>query len=461
MFPAEVYMSRREDLIQRIESGLILLLGNEESPMNFRDNAYPFRQDSTFLYFFGLASPGFTGIIDCDSGESWLFSDDLTIDDYIWMGYQSSVAEMALACGVRKTGSSDDTALFLARAAAGSREIHFLPPYRDTNRLKLSQWLNISFSEVANRVSEKLIYAVADKRNHKEPREIEEINRAVNMSVDMHVAAMKCCRPGVSEAFVAAEAEHAIHLQGGRPSFHTIATIHGEILHNHFYDNTLKKGDLFLLDAGAETQLGYAGDLSSTVPVGGRFSPVQSEIYSLTLKSHELAVSLLKPGVTFLDIYYESARVIVEGLKGMGLMKGSTNDALEQGAHALFFPCGLGHLMGLDVHDMEDLGEEIVGYGGAKKSTQFGVKSLRLGRKLEPGFVLTIEPGIYFIPQLIDLWKGENRHREFIDYNTLEKFRSFGGIRNEENFLITPDGYQLLGKAKPKSIEEVETITAT
>jgi Xaa-Pro aminopeptidase len=195
MFPAEVYMSRREDLIQRIESGLILLLGNEESPMNFRDNAYPFRQDSTFLYFFGLASPGFTGIIDCDSGESWLFSDDLTIDDYIWMGYQSSVAEMALACGVRKTGSSDDTALFLARAAAGSREIHFLPPYRDTNRLKLSQWLNISFSEVANRVSEKLIYAVADKRNHKEPREIEEINRAVNMSVDMHVAAMKCCRP--------------------------------------------------------------------------------------------------------------------------------------------------------------------------------------------------------------------------------------------------------------------------
>jgi Xaa-Pro aminopeptidase len=267
---------------------------------------------------------------------------------------------------------------------------------------------------------------------------------------------MRMAKPGITEAQIAAAVHEVALAAGGQIAFPIIATINGQTLHNHYHGNILKDGDLFLLDAGAETAMGYAGDLSSTTPVSGKFTSRQIDIYSICLDSHNSSIQMLKPGVPFKDVYYESARVIARGLKDLGLMKGNIEDALVNGAHALFFPCGLGHMMGLDVHDMEDLGEVYVGYSGEAKSTQFGLKSLRLGRKLEPGFVLTIEPGIYFIPELIDQWKAKGHNAEFINFDKVEEYRTFGGLRNEEDFLITNDGCQLLGKKKPKSIQDVE-----
>ncbi len=272
----------------------------------------------------------------------------------------------------------------------------------------------------------------------------------------MHTLAIRLAKHGVSEAQIAAAVQEVAVAAGGQTSFPIIATINGQTLHNHYHGNILTNGDMFLLDAGAETAMGYSGDLSSTIPVSGKFTSKQTDIYNLCLYSHNKSIEMLKPGVLFKDVYFESARVIIDGLKDLGLMKGNTEDAIDNGAHALFFPCGLGHMMGLDVHDMEDLGEIYVGYDGKPKSAQFGLKSLRLGRKLEPGFVLTIEPGIYFIPELIDQWKSINHNSEFINFNRLEDYKSFGGLRNEENFLITETGYRLLGKPKPKTIKEVE-----
>jgi Xaa-Pro aminopeptidase len=272
----------------------------------------------------------------------------------------------------------------------------------------------------------------------------------------MHTLAMRMAKPGISEAKIAAAVYELALAEGCQIAFPIIATINGQTLHNHYHGNTLKDGDMFLLDAGAETSMGYAGDLSSTVPVNGNFSSRQKDIYTICLESHNKAISMLEPGKAFKDVYFESARVIVNGLKNLGLMKGNVDDALANGAHALFFPCGLGHMMGLDVHDMEDLGEVHVGYDGEAKSTQFGLKSLRLGRKLEPGFVFTIEPGIYFIPELIDQWKTKNHNAEFINFDKVEGYKTFGGLRNEEDFLVTETGCELLGKPKPKSIEDVE-----
>jgi Xaa-Pro aminopeptidase len=297
---------------------------------------------------------------------------------------------------------------------------------------------------------------VIAQREMKSDEEILEIEKAVNTTVDMHLAAMQMARPGILESEIAAKAEEIATKNGGNISFPIIATIHGETLHNHYHGNKLKEGDMFLLDCGAETAMGYAGDLSSTMPVSASFTERQKEIYTITLKSHNTSIEMLKPGTPFIDVHYEACRVIVNGLKDLDLMKGDTEEAIQLGAHAMFFPCGTGHQMGLDVHDMEDLGEEYVGYDGKPKSEQFGLKSLRLAKPLTRGIVLTIEPGIYFIPSLIDMWKAEKRFTDFINYDKLETYKNFGGIRNEENFVITADGYRLIGKNKPKSIEDVE-----
>lgn len=305
--------------------------------------------------------------------------------------------------------------------------------------------------------SKELIYAVINQRNYKSEGEISEITKAVNISVDMHTLAMRMAKPGVSEAQITAAVHEVVMAEGGNTSFPVIATINGQTLHNHFHGNILKNEDLFLIDAGAEIETGYCGDLSSTIPVSGKFTSKQRDIYNICLESHNSAINMLKPGVSFKDVHLNSASVLVEGLKDLGIMKGNVQDAVKNGAHALFFPCGLGHMMGLDVHDMEYLGEMYVGYNGVPKSKQFGLKSLRLERELEPGFVLTIEPGIYFIPELIDTWKATNHNSDYIDFNKLDEYRTFGGLRNEENFLITETGYQLIGKKKPKSIEDVET----
>jgi len=453
----QVYIKRRKILLESVGSGLIILLGNDESPMNFDDNIYPFRQDSTFLYYFGINRPGLVGLLDCDTGMVGVFGNDYTLADIVWMGPQPSISALSAEAGVQNTGSLRQLEFILRNVLPPSdRKVHYLPPYRASNKIKLYKWLFISPISNRNSGCIKLTKAVINQRNYKSVEEIAQIRKAIDLSVDMHTLAMRMAKPGVTEAQIAAAVQQLPAAQGARVAFPVIATTQGQVLHNHHYHNTLKNGDLLLLDAGAELASGYCGDLSSTIPVSGKFTSQQADIYNICLASHNAAVELLKPGISFRDIHFEAARVIINGLKDLGIMKGDTEEAIASGAHALFFPCGLGHLMGLDVHDMEDLGEGYVGYDGVPKSAQFGLRSLRLGRKLEPGFVLTIEPGIYFIPELIDQWKADKRLDTFINYSKVESYRDFGGLRNEEDFLITPTGKELLGKPKPKTISEVE-----
>jgi len=458
MFPTATYEFRRKVLASRFNSGLLIFLGNNESPMNYADNCYPFRQDSTFLYYFGLDQPGLAAVMDLDEGSTKIFGDELTIDDIVWMGDLPTIADRARRAGVGETRPSADFAQIVGNAVRAGRAVRFLPPYRADNAQLLSTTLDLEPDEIPGRASLEFITAVAAQRNIKSDEEIVEIERAVTISVEMHIAGMRMARPGMREADIAAEVERVANAAGGGISFPVIATIRGETLHNHFHGNTLTDGDLFLLDAGAQTTTGYAGDLSSTFPVSPTFSARQRTIYEIQLASHRAAVDLLAPGVANREVHFAACRVIAEGMKDLGLMKGNTEDALAAGAHAMFFPCGVGHLMGLDVHDMEDLGEVHVGWAGEPKSTQFGLKSLRLGRELEPGFVITIEPGIYFIPQLMDLWRFRGHCAEFLDFDRLDQWRDFGGLRNEEDFLITTGGARRLGPPKPVAIAEIEAL---
>jgi Xaa-Pro aminopeptidase len=460
MFSKEIYLERRADLQTRLESGLLLFFGNGESPMNYADNCYPFRQDSSFLYYFGLDQPDLAAVIDLDEGRTVIFGDELTIDHIVWMGDLPTIADRAQMIGVTETQPRSALAETVSAAAAAGRPVHFLPPYRADAAQELSELFGGSPREIGTAASLELIRAIVDQRSVKSDREIVELDKAAETSVDMHIAAIRMARPGMLESEIAAEVERVAVAAGGRISFPVIATIHGETLHNHFHGNRLSDGDLFLLDAGAETAMGYAGDLSSTFPVSPKFSARQRTIYEIQLAAYDAAVAMLAPGVANRDVHFAAARVIAEGMKDLGLMKGDIDDALEAGAHAMFFPCGVGHMMGLDVHDMENLGEVYVGYGGEAKSTQFGLKSLRLARELQPGFVITVEPGIYFVPQLMDLWRSQNHNAEFLDFDALDQWREFGGIRNEEDYLITADGARRLGKAKPLSIDEIEALRA-
>ncbi|MBN2430917.1 MAG: aminopeptidase P family protein [Acidobacteria bacterium] len=456
MFNAQTYTERRNVLRTRLDSGIALFPGNDESPMNYADNPYPFRQDSSFLYYFGLRTAGLAGVVDVDEGRDYIFGNDLSVEDFVWMGPQPPLREQAKQAGIRHTGSMADLAEFLQAAVKNGRKVHFLPPYRPGNTLKLYHWLVIEPMDAPAAASVELIRAVVAQREIKTEEELREIEKAVDTTVDMHVAAMRMARPGILESDIAARVHEIALRAGGTISFPVIATVHGETLHNHYHGNRLTAGDLFLLDCGAETAMGYAGDLSSTMPVSPSFTARQKEIYAITLAAHDAAIKLLAPGRPFKEIHLAACRIIVDGLKDLNLMKGDTDAAVQAGAHAMFFPCGLGHQMGLDVHDMEDLGEVYVGYDGQPKSTQFGLKSLRMAKPLAPGIVMTIEPGIYFIPALMDMWRAEGRFTDFIHHDILETYKDFGGIRNEENFVITADGCRRLGKPKPKTIEEVE-----
>ncbi|MCK5905991.1 MAG: aminopeptidase P N-terminal domain-containing protein, partial [Flavobacteriales bacterium] len=402
MFSKETYIKRRQQLINDVDKGLLLFIGNSESSMNFLHNTYKHRQDSSFLYFFGLDRHDLSATIDAETGEVIVYGDDYSIDDIVWTGTQTSIAHKANSCGVDKSGTVDELISALNLAQKKGRKIHFLPVYRGESKIKIFEYLGIEPSKTGQESSVEFIKAIVKQRNYKSQEEISEIIKACDTTVDMHLAAMRFAKPGTTEAQVVAEVEKVALAENGYISFATIATINGQTLHNHFHGNTIKEGQMFLLDAGAETSMGYAGDMSSTFPVGKSFTSEQRDIYQVALNSHEKAISMLKPGISFKEVYFESAREIMRGMKDLGFVKGNKDEAVEAGAHGIFFPCGLGHMMGLDVHDMEDLGEEYVGYDNEKKSTQFGLKSLRLGRKLEPGFVLTIEPGIYFIPELID-----------------------------------------------------------
>lgn len=456
MFDKEIYIRRREALRNATGSGLVLLFGNDECGVNYEDNTYPFRQDSTFLYFFGQPYAGLNAIIDIDNGREIIFGDELTIDHIVWMGNQPTIHEKAALAGISDTRPSADLKKYLDKAVASGQKIHYLPPYRDTHRLRLLELLGIRPGY--EKPSVDLIKAVVDLRNHKQPEEIEEIEKACRVTADMHIEATHAVRVGMHEYEVSAALEAVAQANGCALSFPTIATVHGETLHNHYHGNIIKEGDMLLVDAGAETPEGYAGDMSSTICAGRRFTERQKLIYDIQVASHLAAVADLRPGKPFVEIYEHAAEVICDGLRGLGIMKGDPHEAVKAGAHAMFFPCGLGHMMGLDVHDMENLGEVWVGYGGNPKSTQFGRKSLRLARPLEEGFVLTIEPGVYFIPELIDYWGAEKRFEDFINYAELNKWRDFGGIRNEEDYLITADGARRLGKKIPLTTEEVEAM---
>ena len=458
MFKAETYVNRRKKLTEKLGSGLVLLLGNEESSMNYSDNTFPFRQDSSFLYFFGINFPGLAAIIDIDNQKEIIFGDDYTIDNIVWMGAQPTIADRVIKTGVSMVLPADKLGSVISAAVDSKREVHFLPPYRPENKIRLAELLPFIIEELSLKASLPLIKAVVGLREIKSDEEIVELNKAVDLSVDMHVAAMKFARPGMLESEVAAKVHEVAHAANGDISFPIIATINGQTLHNHYHGNVIKSGDLFLLDAGASTEMMYAGDLSSTFPVDSQFSTKQKEIYQASLNAHEAAISSIAPGVEFKEVHFAACRSIYNSMKEMGFAKGDTEEALAEGAHALFFPCGTGHMMGLDVHDMEDLGEVWVGYDGIPKSTQFGLKSLRLAKTLQPGHVFTIEPGIYFIPELIDLWRSQKKFSQFINWDKVNEYRNFGGVRNEEDFVVTKTGFKRLGKGKPKTLTEVEIM---
>ncbi|RMG69221.1 MAG: aminopeptidase P family protein [Bacteroidetes bacterium] len=457
MFAPETYRDRRHALAQQIGQGLILLPGHDESPMNFADNGYPFRQDSTFLYYFGIDRPGLTGLIDAESGESFLFGEDYSLDWIVWMGPQTQLAEYSRASGGLTVKDPGDLSAMLG----SDRPVHYLPPYRAEVRLQMAAWLGKNPAEVTEGASEALIQAIVTQRSLKSDEEVAAIEAAVRITGEMHLTAMRTARPGMTEAEVMAKVYQAALAHGQHPSFPIILSVRGEVLHNHHYGNTLSEGDLLLCDAGAQSPGYYAGDMTRTFPVSDRFSTRQKEIYQIVLDALQAGVQTLRPGLPYRESHLKSALTIAQGLKALGLMKGDVEEAVAAGAHALFFPHGLGHMMGLDVHDMENLGEDYVGYTDAiTRSSQFGLRSLRLGRELAPGFVLTVEPGIYFIPPLIDRWRADGTCADFLNFDRIETYKDFGGIRIEDDYLITRVGARLLGDPIPKSVAEVEDIRA-
>lgn len=460
MFPTAIYMERRARLSEtmiRAGGGVLLFPGNDDSPMNYSANAYPFRQDSSFLYFFGLDAPGLAAMIDLDAGREIIFGADPTVDKIVWTGPQSSLRERCEQVGIQETKTPDALGEFLRDVLGQGRPVHFLPPYRSEQRERLAQWLGLQTGLVDARASIALIRAVVAQREHKSPEELEQIELAIAVTQEMQALAMHRARPGAIEYEIAGAMEGLAYARGMRLAFPTIFSVRGETLHNLVQNRLLRAGDLAVNDCGAESPLQYAGDMTRTLPIGGKFSTRQREIYAIVLEAQRRAIEALRPGVEFREIHRLAAVSLVEGLREIGIMKGSAEEAVAAGAHTLFFPCGVGHMMGLDVHDMDSLGEDYVGYGGGiTRNSSFGWKWLRLARAVKPGFVVTIEPGIYFIPTLIDRWRAEHQCAEFICFDRLEEYRDFGGIRIEDDVLITPEGHRLLGQPFPKTPEEVE-----
>ena len=458
MFAKETYIERRRVLKQSVGSGLLLFLGNTEVGRNYLDNIYHFRQDSTFLYYFASDYAGLAAIIDIDEDKEIIFGNELTIDDIVWTGVQPTIKEKCERVGITTTMPMAQLATYLKNAQSKGQTIHFLPPYRGDQQVWLQELLGIAPAAQSAAASMKFIRAVINQRNYKSAEEIEQIEEAIGVSVDMHCAAMRAVRPGMTEAQIvsivhAEAAKHNFDL-----SFPIIATVNGQTLHNHAYGTEpLKDGQMFLLDTGCENAMHYAGDLTTTMPVGKKFTEQQRTVCNILRTAHLAAVNALRPGIEFRDVHNIVLTEIAKGMTDLGLMKGNPEEAARAGAACMFLPHGLGHMMGLDVHDMENLGEVNVGYEeGRTKSTQFGFKSLRLAKALEPGFVFTVEPGIYFIPDLIDKWRAEKQFTDFICYDKLDAWRNFGGIRNEEDWLVYEGGARRLGKYKPMSPEEIE-----
>lgn len=461
MFSKEIYQRRRDALRSKFNSGLILFPGNTEVPMNYRANTYRFRPDSSFLYFFGLDQPDLFGMIDIDNNADYLFGNDIDMEDIIWMGNLPTIAERAASVAISKSFPLNKISEHIQRAVQQKKKIHFLFPYRGEIQIQMMQLLGMDLETLRKNNSEALAIAITELRSIKSIEEVVEIEKIVDVAGLMHTTAMKMAKAGVVEREIAGVIEGIALSHGVGASFPVILSKHGEILHNHHHGNVLQNGDLLVVDSGAEAESYYASDITRTCPVGGKFSQKQKEIYEIVLAANMAAISMCKPGIFYRDVHLNAAKVIAEGLKALGLMKGNTDEAVSKGAHALFFPHGLGHMLGLDVHDMENIGEKYVGYDSSvTRSEQFGLAYLRLAKKLQPGYVITDEPGIYFIPALIDQWKAESKFTEFINYNKLEGYKNFGGIRIEDDILITDNGCRVLGNPIPKTVAEVEAITA-
>lgn len=445
--------------MHQVGRGLILLMGNEYSPKNYLDNTFPFRQDSNFLYYIGLDHAHLAAILDTETGETVLFGDELTIEDIVWMGPQDSLKDQAQNVGIREVQDYDLLVEVLRAANKQNRAIHFLPPYRSENKINLAYWLHLPLLDIHKEASPTLIKAIVAQRSVKTAEEIVEMEKALVTTKAMYLAAMKQTKPGVKEAQLAGIAGGIAVAGGGDLAYPIILTINGQVLHNHHHHNILKSGQLVLADMGAESSMHYAADITRTWPVDATFTQRQKEIYQIVLDAQLAGIAASRPGVRNLDVHFAAAKVITNGLKSLGLLMGDTDEIVQAGAHALFFPHGLGHMIGLDVHDMEDLGESYVGYTeGLERSTQFGLKSLRMARELQPGFVMTIEPGIYFIPQLIDMWQAEGRFSQFINYPALQAYRDFSGVRIEDDVLVTHDEPRVLGPGIPKEIGEIEAL---
>ncbi|NJK83936.1 MAG: aminopeptidase P family protein [Saprospiraceae bacterium] len=455
-----LYLQRRKQLIEQIGSGIVVLMGNEEVGMNYTANAYPFRQDSSFLYFIGMNQPNLVAIIDIDAYKTYLFGNDFTMDDLIWMGNQTSLKESAAEVGIHNVDEPHRIASRLSHALQQHRTVYFLPPYRLRNAQKLSAWLGIPITEIAQHASQKLVKAVIAQRSIKTTEEIAEMEKALHQSKIIHETLMQRAKAGMKESTLVGIAQGIALAMEGSLAYPPIVTVHGQVLHNHYYGNTLQSGQLLLMDIGAATGNQYASDITRTLPVAGTFSTFQKEIYDIVLQANSAVIEQLKPHIAYRDMHFLAVKTIVEGLVALGLMKGDADEAVAAGAHALFMPHGLGHMIGLDVHDMEDLGEDQVGYEEhQQRSEQFGTAYLRLAKTLLPGYTLTVEPGIYFIPQLIDQWQQQLKFTHFIDYAHLEQYRTFGGIRIEDNILITQQGCRVLGQPIAKTVADVEALS--
>jgi Xaa-Pro aminopeptidase len=464
MFCKETYVSRRAELKKLVKTGIIILFGNNEAPANYPNNGYaPFRQDSTFLYYFGQIREGLVGVIDIDNDTETLVGNDISIDDIVWYGSVDSVGDMAAQVGVANTAPMKSLKTICNEAMRQKRTIHFLPPYRADIMIQVFDLLGIHPNQQKESASMPLINAVVKMRSVKTQEEIEELERAAVIGYRMHTTAMRLTKPGVTEKFVGGQVDGIANSYGSKVSFPTIFTQHGEIMHGNPSTALLESGRLALCDCGAETINHYCSDNTRTFPVNGKFSQRQLEIYSIVEACHDLALDVAKPGVKYADVHFAICRLMFDRLKELGLAKGDTQEAVAAGAHAMFLPHGLGHMMGMDVHDMENLDQINVGFDDETRPNleQFGTSSLRMGRRLQEGFVVTDEPGIYFIPALIDDWKASGHCAEFLNFDKIETYKDFGGIRIEDDLLITADGCRFIGKDRiPYHPADVEAFMA-
>lgn len=457
MFDKEIYVERRKKLKENFKDGIILIPGNNYSPLDCKDNCYPFLQDATFRYYFGLSHPGLVGIIDIDNDKEIIFGNDYTISDIVWMGKQKYLKELVFEVGIKSFIEIEELKSYLVKR----KNIRFTNQYREDIKNFISSLIDINSFNFDDYTSFELVNAIIAQRNIKSDVEIKEIEKAVNITKEMHLAAIKNVRIGMKEFELVAEVEHETKKNNAYFSFQTILTKNGQILHNHYYGNTLKSGDLVLLDCGAINENGYCGDMTTTFPVSGKFSERQKLIHNIVRDMFDKAVEISKVGVFYRDVHLEVCKVMAENFKKIGLLKGNVEELVSKGAHALFMPHGLGHMLGMTVHDMENFGEINVGYDEEiQKSKQFGLSSLRLGRRLQIGYVFTIEPGIYFIPDLFEKWKKEKLYEEFLNYEEIEKYMDFGGIRMERDILITENGAKILGESFPRTADEIEEFMA-